>query len=222
MISKVREKELAVKLRKRGFTYKEIISKLPVAKSSLSLWLKDLPLTDKEKNYLKRRKDSNIKKGRIRAASANRSNRLARQKLYAEEAKKEFYEKQKNTLFLVGIAIYWAEGSKRGGSCAFMNSDVEMVKLFVKWLKIFGIKESNLDYALYIHKHYVHERCEYLWSKAIGVPAESIKVYFKPDNKRVKRRPNYQGCLRVRVRRGANLLFRLKIWQNMLANKFLK
>ena len=76
MNPKVREKERAIQLRKRGYTYNEILKVLPVAKSSLSLWLKDFPLTECEKQSLKKRVDKNISLGRIRAAAANRQNRL--------------------------------------------------------------------------------------------------------------------------------------------------
>jgi len=220
MISKVHEKEKAIEFRKRGYTYNEILTKLPVAKSSLSLWLKDMPLTEKERKYLKIRKDSNISRGRIKAATANHQNRLEKEKLYAEEAKKEFYQKLNNPLFLIGIALYWAEGTKRSDSCSFMNSDVDMTKVFMGWLNMFGIKPSDLDYGLYIHRHYAHEQCENSWANALGISAKAIKIYFKPDSKQFKRRPNYQGCMRVRVKRGSKLLFKLKVWQNMLARKY--
>jgi orotate phosphoribosyltransferase-like protein len=48
----VQEKEKAVELRRKGLSYKEILKQVPVAKSSLSLWLKDLPLTKDEKTVI--------------------------------------------------------------------------------------------------------------------------------------------------------------------------
>ena len=48
----VQEKETAVALRKKGLSYNEILKRIPVAKSSLSLWLRDLPLTKDEKRIL--------------------------------------------------------------------------------------------------------------------------------------------------------------------------
>lgn len=219
-MSKVQEKQKAIRLRKSGYTYNEISKKLLIAKSSLSLWLKDLPLTEKEKSYLKSRRDSNITKGRIRAASANRENRLERERVYVEDAKRVFNENERHSLFLVGVALYWAEGSKRDDSCSFMNSDPQMLRVFIKWLGLFKIKTTDLDCSLHIHKHYAHEHCENFWSEYLLVPVETIKIYFKRDNKGVKKRPDYKGCLRVRVKRGSQLLFKLKVWQNMLARKY--
>ena len=85
MHKKVREKKEAIFLRKKGYTYNEILQKVSVSKSSLSEWLKDLPLTKDEKSMLRTRKDSNISKGRIRAATAHHLNRLRRDKVLFQE-----------------------------------------------------------------------------------------------------------------------------------------
>ena len=50
----VHYKAKAVALRKKGLSYNDILKQVPVAKSSLSLWLKDLPLTKSEKKVLKK------------------------------------------------------------------------------------------------------------------------------------------------------------------------
>ena len=95
----VQEREKAVALRKKGYTYKEILTVVPVAKSSLSLWLKDLPLTKNEKNALKHRKNSQISRGRIKVAGILRSQRLDREQGQLVAAQKIFAEQQNNQLF---------------------------------------------------------------------------------------------------------------------------
>jgi intein-encoded DNA endonuclease-like protein len=37
MLAKFKEKEVAIELRKQGYSYSEILKKIPVAKSTLSL-----------------------------------------------------------------------------------------------------------------------------------------------------------------------------------------
>jgi len=49
MIFKFKEKEKAIKLRKRGFSYSEILREIPVAKSTLSLWLRSVGLAKKQR-----------------------------------------------------------------------------------------------------------------------------------------------------------------------------
>ena len=96
----------AEELRRQGFTYNEILRDISVAKSTLSGWLKDLPLTDEEKVVLKKRKDKNISRGRIKAAGSLRKRRLDRERQYLKEARKEFEQFHTNPLFCIGIALY--------------------------------------------------------------------------------------------------------------------
>jgi hypothetical protein len=125
MNSLVREREKALELRRMGWTYKEILGEIPVAKSSLSLWLKDLPLTDREREYLKTRRDSNISMGRIKAATSNRANRLEREKVTAAQAELEFEKRRWDPLFLVGVTLYWALGRKSGPISKLKPGNIE-------------------------------------------------------------------------------------------------
>jgi orotate phosphoribosyltransferase-like protein len=49
-------KEKAIKLRKNGYSLKEISEKLNIAKSTASVWLRNIKLTQKAKKRLKKRK----------------------------------------------------------------------------------------------------------------------------------------------------------------------
>lgn len=222
MRAKVREKELAIKLRRQGLSYKDILKQIPVAKSSLSLWLSDLPLTEEEKRYLKTRKNSNISRGRINAATANRRNRLKREQIFLIEARKEFLSFSSDPFFHVGVALYWAEGAKRNSFFAFTNSDTDMIKLFVRWIERFvDVSRANLHLQLYIHKPYAHENCEEYWARELDVPKDTFrKTIFKPHRSLVKKRPNYKGCLRISVPKSSGLLFKVKVWQNMLSGYY--
>ena len=201
MKSKVQYKTRAIELRRSGLSYRDILKELPVAKSTLSVWLKDLPLTTDEKRYLKTRTDANISRGRIRAASAHRLNRLERDKELRLIAEQEFATHRSDPLFFVGVALYWAEGAKRSDSFHFMNSDVDMVKVMLAWLEKFpGIERHELRYRLYIHKPYEFEHCEEYWSEKANIPRDCfVKTIYKPTGLLIKKRPNYKGCLRIEV-----------------------
>lgn len=214
----VHHKVKAIALRKKGYTYKEILTEVPVAKSSLSLWLKDTPLTAKEKAVLKNRKDNNISRGRIKAAAAARDNRLEREKLRLPDIKKVFNLHKDNPLFQLGLGLYWAEGAKNSGSVIFTNSDDQMVGIMLLWMEQFTTyKRSELRYRLYVHKPYAHENCEEWWAKQIKVPLTSFtKTSYKPSNKGIKIRQNYKGCLRIEVPKSSVLLHAVKIWTELL------
>lgn len=219
----VQEKETAILLRKKGYSYKEILKQVPVAKSSLSLWLKDLPLTKSEKLCLKHRLDVNISRGRIKAGSELRKRRLDREAVWFVEAKEQFERVRKDTLFHIGVALYWAEGSKRSGQWQFTNSDAEMVQIMLKWIEIyFGLHRSNLRYRLYSHKPYAQERCEVWWADDLGLEHEQLtKVTYKPTNLGVKKRPNYyKGCLRIEIPKSKGMLCKMKFWTNMIVEHY--
>ena len=52
LVRKREEKEKAINLRKEGKTYSEILSVVPVAKSTLSLWLHSTKLAKKQKQRI--------------------------------------------------------------------------------------------------------------------------------------------------------------------------
>ena len=217
MIAKVQEKEKALELRRKGYTYNDILAELEVSKSSLSLWLKSLPLTDNEKTYLKKRKDSNISKGRIRAASALHMRRVVRDGFLFRDARREFLEHCKKPIFHVGVSLYWAEGGKRTSSFAFMNSDPDMVRLMVAWIGEFlGAKKEEIGLRLYSHKPFAHEGFEQFWAKETQIPSSQFKkTVYKPTGLLVKKRPDYRGCVRIELGKVVYLR-KMKYWQQML------
>lgn len=223
MIAKVRDKEKAIILRHKGYSYKDILREIHVSKSSLSCWLKDLPLTDEEKLSLKNRKDGNISQGRIKAASALRRLRLERERLLFKEAQKEFHNFISDPFFQVGIALYWAEGTKRSFSFGFANSDASMMGIMLLWIeKFLGIRHENIKVRLYIHKPYANENCEEWWSQNINVPLGNFqKTVYKPTGLLVKKRPAYKGCLRIEIGK-ISYMRKMIFWQKMLTRHYLK
>ena len=223
MNKRVREKEEAIALRKRGYTYNEILQKVPVAKSSLSLWLKNMPLTKQEKITLKRRKNANISKGRVRAAATHHLNRLKRDKALFEESKKEFDIFVQDSLFQLGVGLYWAEGAKRNDVFAFANSDPDMVNIMIMWIeKYLQVQKDDIYVRLFIHKPYREEGCEAFWSNAIDIGLDHFKkTIYKPTGLGIKKRPSYKGCLRIELGK-VNYLRKVKFWQQLLITHYKK
>ncbi len=220
----VQEKEKATALRKKGLSYNEILRQVPVAKSSLSLWLKDLPLTKSEKDILKHRTNSNISKGRIRAAAANRQNRILKEKELLKQTKKQFGQFVTESLFHTGIALYWAEGAKRSSMFHFMNSDANVIRVVMLWIeKYTEYKISDLGFRLYIHEPYKFENWEKWWKKELAVSESQFKkTIIKPTQLGIKKRPDYKGCMRLEVPRSTELLIKMKFWTNMLVEYYKK
>jgi transcriptional regulator with XRE-family HTH domain len=135
------EKNQAKKLRKKGLSLKEISEKLKVSKSVVSFWVKDIQLSKDQKNRLKIK---SIKFGNTFSRDKFKKIRIE----YQEEGEKK--AKEKNWLHISGCMLYWAEGAKKKNSVIFVNSDIDMVKLFVNFLKTF-FKLDNSKFIIQIY-----------------------------------------------------------------------
>jgi transcriptional regulator with XRE-family HTH domain len=223
MRPRVQEVQKAIELRKKGYSYKDIMAEVTLSKSTLSNYLKDLPLTEDEKKYLKSRTDGNISRGRIKASSANHMRRVVRDGFLFKEAREEFIRLSKEKFFHIGIALYWAEGAKRNTSFAFINSDVEMISMMASWIEQFLLVPRKDIYArLYTHKPFASENSEEYWAQVSGIPIKNFKkTIYKPTGKLVKKRPNYRGCLRIELGKVVYLR-KLIYWQKMLVEYYKK
>ena len=219
----VLQKAMVIRLRKAGYTYREILAKVPVSKSSISLWLQDMPLTAAEKAAVKHHRNEGISRGRIRAAGALHKLREERDSALFKDAGQEYLKYRDNTLFYTGISLYWAEGSKRSNSFSFVNSDAEMIQLMLAWMATFlGMQKENIKARLYIHKPYANEDCESYWSQATGIPRENFgTTIYKPTGLLVKKRPGYKGCLRIEAG-GVVALRKYLFWQKMMLDDYRK
>lgn len=213
----VQEKQRAIELRKKGYSYRDIMHEVDAAKSSISLWLHKLPLTRDERKHLKSRRNHNISRGRIKAGAALHTRRLERDKILFEKTRIEFDQNKHDPLFFVGIALYWAEGAKRSSTFSFTNSDSDMINIMLNWIeKFWQIPRSAIKVRLFSHKPYAHERCEERWAREINIsPLNFKKTIYKPTGLLVKKRPDYKGCLRVELGKTTNLR-RMQFLQNML------
>ena len=107
-----KDKNEALKLRRRGKSYNEIRNQLRIPKSTLSGWLKKIHWSDKIKHKLTEKAKE---KSTIRLCSLNKIYRRYLSKIYEEariEAKQEFEYFKLHPLFVSGITIYWGEGDK--------------------------------------------------------------------------------------------------------------
>src|SRR3989344_241860 len=138
---KLMQKREALELRKRGLSYQEIFLKVRVSKSTLSLWLREMPLSQAQASKLMIGRD----KSRMIAAKQKHEDRIRRTELLFQEGKSEVPFLVKNQLFIAGLALYWAEGSKDPSeSVKFANSDPNMIALIMRWFsEVCNIHENK-------------------------------------------------------------------------------
>lgn len=221
MKERIIDKQLAIKLRKEGKSHNEIRAFIPnLSKGTLSNWLKYIELTPQQLTYLEKRIGSKLEKARFASAKTNRARRIERtQKIY-DEAAEEINQYISEPLFVLGLALYWAEGSKRTGTVELINSDPLIIKIMIAWFeKFLKIPKQKLKFRLYTHKPYSNDNLEVFWASTLNVNINQFqKTIYKPTSYTIKKIPDYKGCLRIYAG-SINLLRKVLSWQKLLVMK---
>jgi DNA-binding transcriptional MerR regulator len=221
MKSKFEERDKTQNLRRQGLSFREIREIVPVSKSSLSAWLRYLPLSTEEERQLEDRAKRNIDGGRERAAVSNRKKRIAREDVAKKEASVIFEKFKNDPFFVLGISLYWAEGAKRTSTFCFVNSDVSMVRFMIFWLdKYLNIPKNKVFLRLHSHEDFKTENYELFWSDSLQIPMSQFrKTSYKPNKHGVfKKNPNYKGCMRLDVGGGMPMLRKVLFLVEALEN----
>lgn len=220
MNSKLLEKNKAIELRRDGKTYNEILKEVNVSKSTLSLWLRSVFLSKPQDQKLTDKKLASQKRG----GEKRREIRIKETDQINIQCSKDITNINYRELFLIGIALYWAEGAKKtkdkvGTMIDFANSDPEMVKLFIQWLLVIvKVKKEDIRIRLHIHDLYSEREFQIkeYWSNTINVPLDNFtSTNFKKHNPKTKRSnvgKDYVGLVSVRVKRSTQLNRRILGW----------
>jgi transposase len=175
MKSELREK--AVQLRKgERLSYSAIQKRLKVSRSTLSYWLKDLPLSEAEIRQLKQ---LSWQKGE--AARERYRNTMSAKK---DTETKDIYRKQKKKvlpltardLYIAGLMLYVGEGDKRNPyRVALANSDPFVLSLFIKWLiKFLKIPRDKIRLGLHLYTNMDIAEESKFWQDTLGFGEKSF------------------------------------------------
>lgn len=171
------QRERAIRLRiEHKLGYGEIAKRLKVAKSTLSRWLQDLPLTEERILELRREAWS---KGEVKRERFRQTMRLKRdereRKIYILQ-KRKFTNLSKQAVFIAGLMLYAAEGDKKSRyEIAFSNTDSALVLFFVRWLGLFlGITREKLKIQLHLYDNMNIQAEEMYWLRQLGMSQEQL------------------------------------------------
>jgi len=197
MKQKTAEKLEAIGLRKQGTSVPEIANKLNVAKSSVSVWVRNIPLSPTaEKRLLKK-----ISAGQLAGGKSRHNAVIVREAEYLQlalEKIKKINSTKEHRLSYCAL-IYWCEGAKSANCVDFTNSDPQLISLFLRLFRsCFIVSESKFRVSLHVHSYHNIDTQIHFWSDVTGVPKQQfIKPYQKPHTSKTMR-DNYQGCVSIR------------------------
>lgn len=176
---KAKEREIARRLRRSGWSVRTIARQIRCSKSTVSKWIQDIPLTAEQIEKLK----SNQDKGRAKAANHPNSPKQKWERIrseISERAHREIPTDFSNLdLKILGTALYWAEGYTASRNLfVFANTDPYMIKLMLQFLRdICKIKNNKLRGRVNIHPHLDIRGAHKYWSRISGIP---LRQFHKP------------------------------------------
>jgi hypothetical protein len=162
---KVKEQERARALRAQNRTLADIATTLGVSKSSVSLWVRDVPFTPTLRLRGPHRRPHPAHEAKLRQIEELNSEGVGRIGTLSEQE------------FLVGgIALYAGEGAKGDGAVQFANTDPTMIRFFCAWLRrFFDVDESRLRVRVYLHQGLDLQASEAFWSGLTDVPRKQFR-----------------------------------------------
>jgi transposase-like protein len=212
------------KLRRKGQSIKDIARIVGVSKSTVSVWCKDIVLNKKQKSILNAKMIAAGHSGRVKGARVNREKKVSRILEAQREAKVRILNIADDSRFLVGVSLYWAEGSKKDNKYAFSNSDPKVILFMAKWLMdYFDIPKSDLMPRLYINSVYQDRVGSLLtfWETLLELPSKQFgnPVLLKIRNKKVyNNSDSYKGLISLRVKNSTYLMHRVIALIDVLKN----
>jgi transcriptional regulator with XRE-family HTH domain len=205
-------------LRLQGLDYEEIVARLGVSKSSVSLWVRDLPRPPRvAPDECARRTSERMR----RYWTAERRVLAERRAAASAAAAANIGSLTDREILITGAIAYWCEGAKnkphrRADRVTFTNSDPELISFFLLFLDVAAIPRSDLAFQLQIHETADVASAERFWLALTGArPEQFRRTYVKKHNPETTRKntsDGYHGCLRVDVRRSCMLYRKIEGW----------
>jgi transcriptional regulator with XRE-family HTH domain len=212
------ERAKARGLRMQGMNYNQIAGELGVSKSSVSLWVRDLPRPE-PLSYEECRKRA--ADGVRRYWAAERPVREAERQAARAAAAAQIGPLNEREILIAGAIAYWCEGAKnkpyrRSDRVVFMNSDPALIGLFLRFLETAGVAHDRLIYQVQIHETADVGAAQRFWLNITGAdPTQFRRPTLKrhrPTTIRKNTGDDYHGCLRLEVRRSTSLYRKIEGW----------
>jgi hypothetical protein len=181
---KIEAKLRAQELRRKGLSYKEILHYISVSKDTISRWCRDIPLSEIQQKRLLNKKLEGSLKGSIIGAKKQQAERIKKTNELLLKGRKEVQKLTKREQFIVGVALYCAEGTKFDGKCEFTNANPKLIVFMMEWFKSFcKVPLDKLRGAIWLHEGSDEQKARQYWSELTGIPLSQFHKTYRAVNK---------------------------------------
>jgi hypothetical protein len=215
-LSRWERSELGRDLRRLGLSYGEIMDMVPVGKSTLSTWCREVRLTDEQMVAIRERTGS--REGIPRDTNRKRREEIGR---IREGARAQVSHLMKDPLWVAGTILYWAEGAKTRNHLRLNNSDPRALRLFIQWIRVFVDPEAEFSMQLHLHEGNDDAEARAYWRAETGLTeANFYRAFIKPAGTGHRKNHLAHGVCTVRMRRSSDAWNTVMEWIDALAGEF--
>lgn len=208
--------ELGRDLRRQGLSYGEIMEMVPVKKSTLATWCRDIALTPPQIEAMRERRAP--QPGYHRDTNRKRRQEIELIQKVARAAVATLVE---DPFWVAGVVLYWAEGTKGRNRLSLANADPRAHRLFISWVRRYLTPDAEFTLALHLHEGNDEPAAMTYWRAATGLPeARFIKTFIKPAGTGHRKNHLAHGVCTVRLMRASNAWNTTMEWIVCLATHF--
>jgi len=195
-----------LKLRKRGFSYRQIHKTIPVSKSTISRLCSKVQLSKTQLKKLRKRKIDGLVKATKISSRARSVDAKQREKEIIQKEKTSLGKLSKRDRFIAGISLYMADGTKKGNCVDFTNSDPKIINFMTKWfVEFLKVRKNQIRASLWLHQNLDEKTAIKYWNNLTKIPISNFgKTYFA-ENKAKSNKTRHQkhnfGIIKIRVYR---------------------
>ncbi len=208
----IKIKAEAKKMRLKGETIRDIAQKLNTSFSTISFWCRDIKLSETVIKKMKFNKKERSIKGLLRYSEKKRNQRIKNTFDQKQSGAEMVSKLSDRDISMIGLGLYWGEGYKESNDeMGFTNSNPQMVKFYLKWLKQNNVIKKDLIFRLSINEIFKNQekKIKKFWMKYLNIQENQFSktTFIKTKLKKVNTKSlnTYKGILRIKVRRGLSL-----------------
>jgi len=215
-LSRWEKSELGRDLRRLGLSYGEIMDLIPVKKSTLATWCRDVKLTDEQFVAIKKRR------AQIPGIPVDTNwRRRAEIRELREVARSLVPELATDPLWVAGLVLYWAEGTKGRNRVSMANADPRALRLFIRWLRVYVDPSARFTIHLHLHEGNDEDAAKEYWRAETDLHhANFIKTFIKPKGTGHLKNHLKHGICTVRLRKASDSWNLIMEWIDATATLF--
>ena len=210
--------ELGKSLRRLGLTYGEIRSIIPVPKTTLSGWCRDVELTAEQIAAIRRRTGPGSRAGTPVDTQWRRREEVRR---IRDLGRLEVPGLMEDPLWVAGVMLYWAEGGKTKRNLEMANTDPDVLRIFIAWVRAHLDPNGTFVLSLHLHEGNNEAAARRHWEEVLNLTGTDwTRTFVKPGGTGHRKNKLSWGVCRVRVRRSADAFIRTMAWIDELRSAF--